>query len=228
MRIVIFGSSGMVGRGALLEALDDPRGDAVLALVRQATGTTHPKLEEVVHRNFFAYRGLESRLAACHGCLFCLGVSSVGMSESDYANLTYDLTLAAATALLAANPGMTFCYVSGANTDSTEQGRRMWARVKGRTENALLRLGFARAYMFRPGYIQPERGIRSKTRLYQAIYDVMGFAYPVLRRLAPGFATTTSILGRAMVEAVIGGAPKAILEVPDINALGGNGREGTG
>ncbi len=209
MKVVIFGATGMVGMGALLECLDDERVDSALAVTRHPLGVDHPKLREIIHQDFFEFGGLRPQFAELDACFFCLGVSSVGMSERDYYRLTYELTLAAATALADATAGrLTFCYVSGEGTDSTESGRSAWARVKGKTENAILRLPFKAAYMFRPGYIQPLRGIRSKTTWYQAIYSAIGPLYPVLRRVLPGFVTTTTNLGRAMIQAAAGGYGK--------------------
>jgi uncharacterized protein YbjT (DUF2867 family) len=167
LKILLFGATGMVGAGALLECLADPRVESVLSISRSPTGRTHPKLREVMRADFFTYDDLRADFAAADACFFCLGVSSVGMSEADYTRLTYDLTLAAARAMVAVNPRLTFCYVSGVGTDSSEEGRTMWARVKGRTENALLALPFTAAFMFRPGFIQPVNGVRSKTRWYR-------------------------------------------------------------
>ncbi|HVO36189.1 MAG TPA: NAD(P)H-binding protein [Gemmatimonadales bacterium] len=219
MRVVIFGATGMVGAGALLECLDDPRVASVLVVVRRPTGLTHPKLTEAVQADFFRYDELRPRFAQCDACFFCLGVSSAGMSEAEYHHLTYDLTLAAAQAMVAANPHMTFCYVSGQGTDSTERGRSMWARVKGQTENALLRLPFKAAYMLRPGLIQPLRGVRSRTRLYQAFYTAFGFLLPGLRRLAPGQITTTVNVGRALIRLAAEGYGSRIVLAADINRL---------
>jgi uncharacterized protein YbjT (DUF2867 family) len=220
MNVVIFGATGMVGKGVLLECLDDLRVDRVLVVSRRPVEVMHRKLHEIIHQDFFDFTSLGSQFADLDACFFCLGVSSVGMSESDYRHLTYDLTLAAARTLArTAGPRLTFCYVSGEGTDSTERGRPAWARVKGKTENALLALPFKAAYMFRPGYIQPMKGIRSKTRWYQAMYDAIGFLYPVLRRLIPRYVTTTVNLGRAMVQVAATGYPKQILYSPDINRL---------
>jgi len=170
MKVVIFGATGMVGRGALLECLDDPRVESVLVVTRHSVGVSHPKLREIIHQDFFDFGGLQPEFTGLDACFFCLGVSSVGMSERNYHRLTFELTLAAATTLANAADGrLTFCYVSGEGTDSTEGGRTMWARIKGKTENAILQLPFRAAYMFRPGYIQPLRGIKSKTRWYQAV-----------------------------------------------------------
>ncbi len=207
----------MVGAGALIECLSDARVRSVLAVTRSSTGRSHPKLREILHKDFFNYDSLARDFASCDACFFCLGVSSIGMSEPDYTRMTYDLTLAAARAMVGANPRMTFCYVSGVGTDSSERGRTMWARVKGRTENALLALPFAAAYMFRPGYIQPVGGVRSKTPWVQAAYTVLAPIYPVLRPLLRG--TTTSNFGRAFIEVAASGYPKRILYSRDINAL---------
>jgi uncharacterized protein YbjT (DUF2867 family) len=210
----------MVGAGALLECLTDTRVESVLAITRSPTGRTHPKLREVIHADFFAYDALQADFATSDACFFCLGVSAVGLGEADYTRLTYDLTLTAAQAMVAVNPRLTFCYISGVGTDSTEQGRSMWARVKGRTENALLALPFRAAFMFRPGFIQPVKGVRSKTRWYQAIYTVAAPLYPVLHALFPQASTTTASLGRALIQVTAVGYSKPILDSRDINALG--------
>lgn len=219
MRVVIFGATGMVGAGALLECLDDPRVTSVLAVGRHPTGVRHPKLIEVPHSDFFDYEALQPRFADCDACFFCLGVSSAGMEESAYRRLTHDLTLAAAQAMVAANPRMVFCYVSGEGTDSSERGPRMWARVKGKTENDLLRLPFKAAFMLRPAYIQPLRGVRSRTPLYQAFYTVLGFLYPVIRRLAPRYVTTSVNLGLALIRLGVEGYASRIVLTADINRL---------
>jgi uncharacterized protein YbjT (DUF2867 family) len=218
--VILFGATGMVGKGVLLECLDDPRITRVLSIARQPPDVSHPKLRNVVHQDFFNYATIQYEFAGADACFFCLGVSSIGMPTTEYVHLTYDLTLAAATAIAAVTDHrLTFCYVSGEGTDSTEQGRVAWARVKGRTENALLRLPFKAAYAFRPGYIQPLRGIRSKTRWYQAVYDVVGRLYPVLRRLAPRYLTTTVNMGLSMIEVAVNGYEKPILTTADINAV---------
>src|SRR5258708_22292110 len=220
MKVVIFGATGMVGKGVLLECLDDARVEHVLLVSRHATDVSHPKIREIVHADFTEFRSIERTFAALDACFYCLGVTVVGLNESQYHHLTYDLTLAAATALASATAGrLTFCYVSGEGTDSTERGRTMWARVKGKTENALLGLAFKAAFMFRPGYIQPLRGLRSKTRWYQALYDVIGPLYPILRRLFPRYVTTTVNIGRAMIHVAATGSSKQILSAADINQL---------
>ncbi len=216
MRVVIFGASGMVGSGVLLECLEDARVTSVLVVGRSRCGVSHPKLEEVLHQDFFDYGALRSRFAGRDACFFCLGVSAARLGEAEYRRLTYDLTLAAARALVAASPTLTFCYVSGAGTDATGRSRMMWARVKGETENALRALPFEAAYMLRPGLIQPLKGVRSKTRLYQAFYAGAGPLLSLLRRIAPGRSLTTVTMGRAMIRLALRGYPKSVLEVPDI------------
>jgi hypothetical protein len=208
----------MVGQGVLRECLIDPDVSSVLSLVRTSTGEQHPKSREIVHRDFFDFTPLESELSGLDACFFCLGVTSAGMSEENYRRITYDITLSAAQTLVKLNPKMTFIYVSGAGTDSSERGRTMWARVKGQTENALLRLPFKAAYMFRPGVIVPLHGIKSRTRLYRISYAVLGPLLPLLTRF-PKYVTTTEKLGRAMLIAAKRGAPKAVLESADINKL---------
>jgi uncharacterized protein YbjT (DUF2867 family) len=219
VNVVLFGATGMVGAGALAECLADNRVRSVVALTRSPIGRTHPKLREMLRSDFFHYNDCRSEFAICDACLFCLGVSSIGMNQEAYVRLTYDLTLAAAHALVAANPRMTFCYVSGVGTDRTEQGARMWARVKGRTENALLALPFKASYMFRPGYIQPVGGVRSRTGWVHGVYTVVAPLYPIVRRLMPSATTTTANLGRALIEVAASGYPRRILYSPDFNRL---------
>ena len=219
MNILLFGATGMVGQGVLRECLLDPDVTVVLSIVRSSTGQQHLKLREIVHKNFFDFSSIESALAGFDACFFCLGVSSAGMSEQNYRRITYDIALAAAQTLVKLNRNMTFIYVSGAGTDSSERGRLMWARVKGQTENALLRLPFKAAYMFRPGVIVPLHGIKSRTMLYRVPYAVLGPLLPLLKRLFPKYVTTTEKLGRAMLIAAKRGAPKPVLESADINKL---------
>jgi uncharacterized protein YbjT (DUF2867 family) len=219
VKIILFGATGMVGQGVLRECLLDPEVETVLLIGRTPTGQKHAKLREIVGKNLFDYTDIEGELRGYDACFFCLGVTSAGMTEADYRHLTYDLTLAAADALAKVDPGMTFIYVSGTGTDSTEHGRSMWARVKGATENALLRLPFKAAYMFRPGVIQPTHGEKSKTGWYRALYAVTGPMIPVLLRVFPKSVTTTDRVGRAMIEVAKHGAPKKLLETRDINDL---------
>jgi uncharacterized protein YbjT (DUF2867 family) len=216
MNILIFGATGMVGQGVLRQCLLDPEVRQVVTIGRTATGQRDPKLREIVHRDLFDYTSIESELTGFDACFFCLGVSSFRMSEADYAHVTYDLTLAAARTLARLNPQMVFEYVSGAHTDSTGKGSSMWARVKGRTENALLNLPFKGAYMFRPGAIQPMDGIRSKTALYQTIYSLSQPLWPLLRRAFPNAVTSTTQLSLAMLDVAKQGAPTRILEMRDI------------
>ena len=219
MKVLLFGATGMVGAGTLLECLADSRVTSVLAVTRSPTGRTHPKLREVLHADFFNYESLRDDFAACDVCVFCLGVSSIGLTEADYTRFTYDLTWAAARVMAEVNPKMTFCYVSGVGTDSSERGRTMWARVKGRTENALLGLPFKAAFMFRPGYIQPIGDVQSKTGWVQTAYDILAPFYPLVHRLLPDNTTTTAILGKAMIQVALGGYSKSILYSRDMNSL---------
>lgn len=219
MQILLFGATGMVGQAALRECLRDPEVQLVQTIGRTATGVQNPKLKELVRADLFDYAPIESQLSGFDACFFCLGVASSGMSEADYYRLTYQLTLAAAETLARLNPQMTFIYVSGSGTDSSERGRMMWARVKGKTENALLRLPFKAAYMFRPGFIQPLHGIQSRTPLYRIFYTLTGPVLPLLRRMFPNQILTTEQLGQAMLVAAKRGAPKPLLEARDIRAL---------
>ncbi len=219
MRVILFGATGMVGQGVLRECLLDPGVESVLAIGRSPTGQRLAKLREILHGNFFDFLSIESQLTGYDACFFCLGVSSIGMSEELYRRLTYDITLAAATTLAKLNRGMVFTYVSGRSTDSTEQGRLMWARVKGKTENDLLKLPFKAAYMFRPAGIQPLHGIRSKTPWVQALYVGAGPMLSLLNRLAPQYMTTTEQVGRAMIKVARDGYRKPVLESDDINRL---------
>ncbi len=219
MNAILFGATGMVGQGVLRESLLDPDVQQVLAIGRSSTNEQHPKLRELVVSDLTDLSAIEPRLTGYDAAFFCTGVSSAGMTEEKYTHLTYDLTLSVAQTLARLDPEMTFIYVSGAGTDSTEKGRTMWARVKGRTENALLRLPFKAAYMFRPGFIQPMHGIRSKTKLYQFLYDILAPIQPLLESRFPKYITTTEQLGRAMLKVAKQGYPKLILESLDINAL---------
>jgi uncharacterized protein YbjT (DUF2867 family) len=219
MKVILFGASGMVGQGVLREFLLDPGVEAVLAVGRGPLGQSHAKLRELSHRDFTDFSTVAADLTGYDAAFFCLGVSSVGMKEADYRHITYDFTLAAAGVLARQNPGMTFIYVSGTSTDSTEKGRSMWARVKGQTENALLRLPFKAAYMFRPGAILAMHGIRPRSRFYRAAYVVAAPILPVMKALFPRYVITTEQVGRAMLAAARGGADKSLLENRDIGAL---------
>ncbi|HTW62624.1 MAG TPA: NAD(P)H-binding protein [Terracidiphilus sp.] len=217
MKVLIFGATGMVGQGALLECLRAPDVERVTTIVRSATGRTDAKLEEIAHGDLMNLTAIEDRLRGLDACFFCLGVSSAGMQEDAYARVTYGLTVAAGETLAALNPGMKFLFVSGAGTDSTEKGGAMWARVKGRAENALLRLPLD-AYMFRPGVIEPKDGIRSKTKAYRVGYMLMKPVMPLLRLLAPNQIVSTREMGQAMLNVARRGFGKRILEARDIRA----------
>ena len=219
MKVIVFGATGMVGQGVLRECLRNPGIERVLVVGRSPTGQHHAKLEELLHDNFLDYSAIESRLSGYDACFFCLGVTSVGLTEERYRQLTYDITMAAATTLAKLNPQMVFVYVTGRGTDSTEQGRLMWARVKGKTENDLLKLPFKAAYMFRPAGIQPLHGVRSKTAWYQAAYTIAAPLLTLLNKVAPNYMTTTEQVGRAMIAVARDGYPKPILESGDINRL---------
>ncbi len=216
MKVILFGGTGMVGKGVLRECLLDPEVESVLVIGRRATGVRHDRLREIVHKDFADFSAIEGELSGYDACFFCLGVSSAGLSEQEYSRVTYDVTMAVARTLVKHNPGMTFLYVSGAGTDSTERGRMMWARVKGKTENTLLAMPFKAAYMVRPGYIQPLHGIASSTRLTRVLYAVMGPLYPLWKKLFPKYVTTTEQLGLAMIHVAKHGAPKRILENQDL------------
>ena len=219
MNVILFGATGMVGRGVLRECLLDPEVRSVLSIGRSATGQQQEKLRELAHKDFLDYSAIESRLSGFDACFFCLGVTSAGMSEEKYRQVTYDITMAAAETLVKLNSGMTFIYVSGMGTDSTGRGRIMWARIKGQTENALLRLPFKAVFLFRPGFIVPRHGIRSKTKLYQAFYTVLGPLLPWLLKIAPKYGTSTEQVGRAMLKLARRGGPKAVFENLDINGV---------
>jgi uncharacterized protein YbjT (DUF2867 family) len=220
MKAILFGTTGMVGQGVLQECLLSPEVETVLSVSRRTTGRQHPKLREIAHQDFTDFSRIEGVLSGYDACFFCLGVSSIGMSEVDYRRVTYDFTLAAAQTLAKLNPNMTFIYVSGAGTDSTGQGTTMWARVKGQTENALFQLPFKAAYAFRPAYIQPLNGIVPKTAWLRAFYAVVAPLYPVWKALFPKYVTTTTQMGRAMIHVARAGAPKRVLENRDINEVG--------
>jgi hypothetical protein len=215
LKVIITGSTGMVGEGVLLECLDNPGVEAVLVVNRRPCGRSHPKLREIIHSDFFDLEPISRQLAGYDACFFCLGVSSVGIKKEVYKHLTYDLTLHVGQVLALQNPAMAFCYVTGAGTDSSEKGRIAWARVKGATENALIKL-FKRAYMFRPGFMKPTPGQLNVNPYYKYI----GWFYPIGRALFPSGFCTIRDVGLAMINAAAKGAPKVILEVKDIVALG--------
>jgi uncharacterized protein YbjT (DUF2867 family) len=218
VKVLLFGASGMVGQGVLRECLAAPDVTAVVSVVRTATGVRHPKLQELAVADLSRLEPVASELQGCAACFYCIGVSSFGMTASEYERVTYDLTLAVAQTVVRLNPGLTLVYVSGAGTDSSERGRSRWARVKGRTENALLSLP-CRAYMFRPAGIRPVDGVVSKTALYRAFYSVTKPLLPLLGAVLPRYLTTTRQVGHAMLEVARHGVAKRVLDTADINAL---------
>jgi nucleoside-diphosphate-sugar epimerase len=220
-KAIITGATGMVGEGVLLECLRDPAVERILVINRKPAGVSHPKLREIIQADFFDLAPIEAQLAGYDACFFCLGVSSVGMSQEAYRHVTYDLTLQFAELLAKGNPDLTFCYITGAGTDSSEHGRVAWARVKGATENALLRL-FKRAYMFRPGFMKATPGQKNLKR----IYHWFAWVYPIGRALYPAAFCTLKEVGQAMIHAVIQGYPKPILGVKDIVQLAKGLRDG--
>jgi len=216
MDVLIFGATGMVGQGVLRECLEARDVTRVVAVVRRSTGIVHERLSELVVPDLANLEAHRDRLAPFDACFFCLGVSSLGMNEADYTRVTYDLTLSVARLLVRENPQMTFTYVSGAGTDSSGNGKRMWARVKGRTENALIALGFKGAYMFRPGIIQPMHAVRSKTAAYRVTYDLARPLFGIIRTFWPRSIVTSQEVGLGMLGVARRSYPRAILEVPDI------------
>lgn len=214
IKAIVTGATGMVGEGVLLECLNHPEVEQVLVINRKPGGVSHPKLREVIHTDFFNLAPIEPQLTGYNACFFCLGVSSVGMSEAEYKHLTYDLTLNAGQLLAKFNPEMIFCYVTGAGTDSTEQGRSAWARVKGATENALLRL-FKQSYMFRPAMMKASPGQKNVKNYYK----YFAWIYPIGRAVYPAGFCTLQEVGQAMINVVSKGYPKQILEVKDIVQL---------
>ena len=219
IKVLLFGASGMLGTAVMRECLADPQVDRVISVGRTASALHSAKLEEIVHADLSNYRAVETSLTDLDACFFCLGVSSAGLSEGEYSRVTYVYTLAAANTLVRLNPRLTFIYVSGAGTDSSGVGRTMWARVKGRTENALLALPFAAAYMLRPGIIQPLHGIKSKTRSYRVFYALAAFLLPVLRAVFPNQVLSTTQIGTAMLNLAKHGYAKRILEARDIRIV---------
>jgi uncharacterized protein YbjT (DUF2867 family) len=215
MRVILFGSTGMVGQGVLRECLLDPGVEDILSISRAKTGQQHPKLREILHANIADLSPIQDRLSGFDACFYSLGVTSIGMSEQDYRHITYDLAVGAAKTLAELNPGMTFIFVSGAGTDGTEKSTTMWARVKGQTENAILRLPFKAAYAFRPGFIQPLHGIQSRTAWIRILYKLVG---PVVLAVRSKNVVTTEAIGRAMINIARRGAPQKVLEASDINA----------
>lgn len=217
IRAIVTGSTGMVGEGVLHECLLHPDVEQVLVINRKPCGVFHAKLKELIHADFFDFSAIEGELKGYNACFFCLGVSSIGMKEADYARMTYTLTLHVGETLARLNPDMTLCYVSGSATDSTEQGKVMWARVKGRTENALIKLPLKKAYMFRPGYMQPTKGLKNTLKMYVLV----SWMYPLLRVAFPNFVCSLREVGIAMINCARVGYEKQVLELRDIVKLAG-------
>ena len=217
MNVLVFGATGMVGQGVLRECLLDPDVQLTETIGRTATGMPHPRLREIVHTDLWQYEAMQADLTGFDACFFCLGVSAQGMDESEYKRVTYGITIAAADILCRLNPKMTFIYVSGAGTDSSEKGKVMWARIKGKTENAILKMPFAAAYMFRPGLIEPLDGIQSKIKMYRVFYKLAKPLLPLLRSVFPTRVLTTKQMGQAMLNVARHGYPNKILESKDIH-----------
>ena len=217
--VIITGATGMVGKGVLLECLDHKDIREVLVIGRNSMGVEHPKLNELIHKDFTDFSDVRNQLSGYDACYFCLGISAAGLKEEQYKKITYDFTLALANMLLELNSEMTFIYVSGEGTDSSEKGRMMWARVKGKTENDLLNLGFKQAYMFRPGAIIPLRGIKSRTKSYQFMYDYFLWLVKGIKAIAPNSVVNTTQIGLAMINAMLRGYDKKVLKPKDIIIL---------
>jgi hypothetical protein len=215
IRAIITGTTGMVGEGVLYECLNSPKVEAVLVINRKPCGYTHPKLKEIIHADFFNVTPIQDQLKGYNACFFCLGVSSVGMKEDAYTKMTYTLTIHIAETLSKLNSDMTFCYVSGTSTDSTEKGRSMWARVKGKAENDIMKLSFKKAFAFRPGFIKPIPGLKYAHKFYKYI----NWLYPIGRSLSPGAFCTLEEIGHAMINSVSLDKDRGIMEGKDIIEL---------
>jgi uncharacterized protein YbjT (DUF2867 family) len=224
MKVIVVGATGMVGQGVLRECLLDPGVERVLVVGRRSLGQSDAKLVERVVPDLTDLAAIEGELAGYDACFFCLGVTSVGLKEDQYRKVTYDITAAFVRALARQSPGLTFVFVSGRGTDSTEKGPVMWARIKGAAENLVLQGGFKAAYMFRPGVIQPLHGIRSRTPAYRILYTLFSPVFALMKLFSPSSIATTETIGRAMLVAARGGASKTILENADINALAAQAR----
>ncbi len=218
-KVIITGATGMVGKGVLLECLDHESISEVLTIGRNPVEMQHSKLKQLIHNDFANFSEVENQLTGYDACFFCLGISSVGLKEEEYKRITYDFTLSLARTLFRNNPQMTFNYVSGEGTDSSEKGRLMWARVKGKTENDLLTLGFRQAFMFRPGIIIPLRGIKSRTKSYQFMYDYFMWLVKIVKAVAPNSVVNTTQLGLAMINSMLKGYSKKVLKPKDIIQL---------
>lgn len=218
LKVIIFGSTGMVGGGVLLKAIEHPDVEKILLVNRRECNVIHKKVKEIIHKDFFDYSHILNELKGYDACFFCLGVSSVGLNENAYTRLTYDLTMQTAQTLADLNRTMIFCYVSGMGTDSTEKGKLMWARVKGKTENDLVKLSFKKAYAFRPGYIKPAKG-QAQIKI---VYRIIGFLFPIMKLFFPNSGCKADEIGEAMINAVLFGYQQRILENTDIIKLAKN------
>ncbi|WP_126248663.1 NAD-dependent epimerase/dehydratase family protein [Chitinophaga rhizosphaerae] len=215
LNVILTGATGMVGEGVLLECLQNPLVEKVLIINRRPSGYSHPKLKEIIHENFFNVKPIADQFAGYNACFFCLGVSSVGKSEPEYYRQTYVLTMHVAEVMAAVNTDIAFCYVSGSGTDGSERGRVMWARVKGKTENDLMKLPFRAVFAFRPGLLKATKGQKNLV----TIYKYLGWMFPFFRSLFPGFASTLQELGKAMIEVSRNGYSSKVIEVRDIHKL---------
>ncbi len=219
MNVVLFGATGMIGQGVLRECLLDDDVQRVVVVGRSSVHQQHPKLKEIIHNDLFDLTPIEHELTNLDARFFCLGVTSAGLTEEEYTRVTYGIATSVAATLARLNPQMTFIFVSGVGTDSTERGRTMWARVKGKTENAILKMPFRRAYMFRPAFIQPMHGIKSRTKLYRVLYAIGAPLFPLLKRIFPRGVTTTEQIGRTMLIVAKRGAPSTIIDTAMMNGM---------
>ncbi|MEQ8517487.1 MAG: NAD-dependent epimerase/dehydratase family protein [Cytophagales bacterium] len=216
MKVLITGATGMIGKGVLLECLDHPQIEKVITLGRSALDMEHSKLEEIIHKDFKDYSSIKDKLQNIDAAYLCMGISAAGLSEAEYREITYEYTITLAKTLLKSNPEMTCTYVSGQGTDSSEKGRMMWARVKGKTENDLLNMGFKQAFMYRPGMIIPLKGIQSKTKLYQFMYDYFMWLVKLVKFIAPKTVVNTTQIGQSMINVTLNGFAKRVLDPQDI------------
>lgn len=216
MKVLITGATGMIGKGVLLECLDHPQIEKVITLGRSALDMEHPRLEEIIHQDFKDYSSIKDKLQNIDAAYLCMGISAAGLSEAEYREITYEYTITLAKTLLDSNPDMCCTYVSGQGTDSSEKGRIMWARVKGKTENDLLNMGFKQAFMYRPGMIIPLKGIESKTKLYQFMYDYFMWLVKLVKFIAPKTVVNTTQIGQSMINVTLNGFGKRVLDPQDI------------
>lgn len=215
IQAIVTGATGMVGEGVLHECIQHPDVEKILVIGRRPSGIQHRKVTELLHDNFHDFSGIEHKLTGYNACYFCLGISSVGMNEEKYRKITYDITMALAETLQTLNPDLTFCYVSGEGTDSSEKGRSMWARVKGKTENTVMSM-FPNGYAFRPGYIQPTKGLKNTLKAYK----VMAPLYPVWKKVFTKYVCTLEHLGQAMIYVTKNAQTTRIIGNKEITEMG--------